>query len=213
MPLSNVPRSRPGAEELDQRVHVRPGGRHGTTIRATGERVQDRPRAGVSSATDAGEQTSSRRRLGVSPGPVALNGPTMVICEMPGMRVSAWKTLSAPTTRVRTIIAAATVCGPAGHANPRGAFGLQRDPLPIQRHVTVVDRRRPPPRGPPSARHAATANLELVLGVERKGVAEDDAAAGAERQAVDVDVLFEVTRDAIGNAVQADRSDRRRRCG
>ena len=34
-----------GPEERHQRVHVRPGGRHGTTIRATGERVQDRPRA------------------------------------------------------------------------------------------------------------------------------------------------------------------------
>ena len=63
--------------------------------------------------TDAGEQVNSCRRLAELPGPVGLNGPTIVICEMPGTRVSAWKTLSAPTTRVRTIIAAAMVCGPA----------------------------------------------------------------------------------------------------
>ena len=43
---------------------------------------------GCSSAADAGVQISSRRRLGVSPGPVALCGPAMVTCVMPGVRGS-----------------------------------------------------------------------------------------------------------------------------
>ena len=41
-----------------------------------------------SSEAAAGVQVKSRRRLGVSPGPVTLCGPVIVICVTPGVRAS-----------------------------------------------------------------------------------------------------------------------------
>ena len=125
---------------------------------------------------------------------------------MPGTRVSAWKTLSAPTTRVRTIIAAAMVCGPAVTRHPRGALRLQRRRgCLVERHVrSSCAGGAPPPRGPPRGAAPPLPISQVVLGVERKGVAEDRCRRGCRAAGRRVDVLFEVTADAIGDAVQAD---------
>ena len=52
-------------------------------------------------------------------------------------------------------------------------------------------------------------DLEDVLAVERKRVAHEHAADGAERQAVDVLVLRQVLPDAVGVAARRRRRDRR----
>ena len=62
--------------ELHQRVDF--GGAHRAAIRASRQRRQDRARAGrFIGRRLAGRQMKIRRRLGVSPTPVALNGPVI----------------------------------------------------------------------------------------------------------------------------------------
>src|SRR5688572_8042338 len=83
-----------------------------------------------SSSVLAGRHTNSRRRLGVSPGPVALNGPVMVTDTTegkaprfrPGGRRGASDSASLRSTK-----ATPTLRGPAGTAKRKapwfGAFG------------------------------------------------------------------------------------------
>ena len=87
---------------------------------AARERRDDLPRAGRSSlGASPGWQTKMRRRLGVSPAPVALNGPVMTTVWMPPAGVNAasirksenWS--STPAAALRSTSAAPIVCGPA----------------------------------------------------------------------------------------------------
>ena len=81
---------------------------------------------------------------------------------------------------------------------------LQRDPRAVDRHVQIVGA-RPGRRRPAKPRAARLPDLQVVLRVERERVADDDAAARAERQAVDVRVLREVAGHAVGRAIESDR--------
>ena len=81
---------------------------------------------------------------------------------------------------------------------------LHRDPRAVQRDVEIF--------GAWSGRWwttkacaACLADLQVVLRVERECVADDDAAACAERKALDVRILREVAGHAIHGAIESNR--------
>ena len=82
----------------------------------------------------------------------------------------------------------------------------QMDPLAVDRELHLV-------RILQAAHDVQVGPIELhlegVLAVERKRVANQDAADGAERQAVDVLILRQVLPDAVGVAAGRDARDRR----
>ena len=81
---------------------------------------------------------------------------------------------------------------------------LHRDPRAVQRHVEIVSAWSGR-RWTTKACAASLANLQVVLGIERECVANDDAAAGAEGKPLDVRILREVAGQAVHRAIESNR--------
>ena len=161
---------------------------------------------GSSSAGDAGVQTSSRRRLGVSPGPVALKrAGDGDLRDARRARLDVEDAVGAGRRAARRRGAAAMVCGPAGTRSRVAPRPCSVDARAVDAPRTDRRRAGPPPAGRRAAPPPACADLQVVLGVERERVPDDDAAARAERQALDVRVLRQVAGHAVDGAIETDR--------
>ena len=125
-----------------------------------------------------------RRRLGVSPGPVgferSVDGEARA---RPALLASSENRSSTPRACARRTIATPIVCGPAGivsaHRRRSASRPTSCDALAVQRDL---DRLVGTHRRQPEDAAAGAADAELVLGVERKHVLDEQAAARAERQ-------------------------------
>ena len=151
-----------------------------------------------------------RRRLGVSPAPVASNGPVIVTLRsatfagrltvglMNGRRFA-----SASTVGVFRNVAA-TSCGPAltGIRTSRFWFcslpsaSTERPPPLIVEQLDAFAVEHEIELG--GAGEVGEIEAERVLGVLRKHVGDERAAARAERQALDAIVLEQAGRDGVG---------------
>ena len=89
-------------------------------------------------------------------------------------------------------------------SHPRRATSLKCDSDAIDRHVKIVGARAGC-RRPSEPCAARLCDLQLVLRIERKRVPHEDAAPGAQGQAVHVVILRDVAGHAIGDAVDSDR--------
>ena len=138
--VSNAAFAPAGLVEAQQRLQVGVG--HRLPIRAARQRREDLPGARRASAPgDAGRQTKIRRRLGVSPGPVALNGPVIV---------SVW------------------MCGPARPVEVVGASCAERLQPHGVRHRRFWTNATATSCGPGLDRHAdAQPRIDRVAGVGR----------------------------------------------
>src|SRR5687768_5176783 len=97
--------------------------------------ARDNPEPVEGSAAVAGRQTNSRRRLGVSPGPVALNGPVMVTDTTEGSAPRfrpGGRRAASDNASLRCRKATPTLRGPAGTAKRKrlwfGAFSSAEAP-------------------------------------------------------------------------------------
>ena len=197
MPVSKSPRCAPLLVERHQRVDLARRAAAAGTRAAPALETIGRAHAG-SSAAVAGRHTKMRVRLGVSPVPVALNGPS------DGQRLHA---AAGGERRVVAEVREGLVhAGAALPIDERDADRVRAggDPLAEAPRVrapsaaapsSVTSRRRPPSPPPP----AAAADGELVLRVEREGVRDEHAAARAERQPLDVPVLRQPGRRRVGD--------------
>ena len=152
-----------------------------------------RAQAGSSAAVD-GRQTKMRLRLGVSPMPLASNGPRMVsVWTPPGVANAAsvrWseKVSSTPAPRARST-----------SARPM-RVRARRDPLPERARVGDLERlavERDVDGRSREAAGPAARDRQLVLRVQRKRVRDQQAAARAERQALDVLLVHPLARRRI----------------
>ena len=204
MPASNDARRAPGGVGVEQRAHLRPVGRHGTPIRARGQRVQDLGRARGFVGRRGGradEEPPAARRV-AGPGRVE------------GARDRDLRDARRSRVHVVDAVGAAAVAphqrrgrdraGARGDAQARRAASLQRHARAVDGDIQIVDARARA-RRPAEARPARLAHLDVVLGVEREGVPDDDAAARAQRQAVDVGVLRDVAGHPVRGAIEPDR--------
>ena len=196
----------PVAIELQQRLHVGTGGGNRPAVGARGERRQDLARARRlvgCRRRRADEQAPAARRV-AGPGRVERAGDGD-LRDAGRARRRRGRRRPRPRVRVRDDQRGRDRVRSRRHLQARRAASLQR--RRACRRGSRRDRRRAvrPPAAPPRRAAAGLPDLQVVLGVERERVANDDAAARAERQPVDVRVLRQIAGHPVGRAIETDR--------
>ena len=172
--------------------------------RATVVAVPRSGRFGPGGGRRADEQAPPARRV---TGPVGIERTgDRHLRDAGRARLDVIDAVGAGDARTHRPIAAAIVCGPAGNVQARRTAPCSVTRAPSSVDITdrrAADRRRAA-RAAQSARRRAWPDLQVVLGVEREGVPDDEAAARAERQAVDVRVLPRSAGHAIDDPIEPD---------